>query len=250
MVAPVAAQGEERHLHPAVGPLVRDVGVERLVPPVSGADGVRAGVRACVHPPGVLADRGGVLGHVVEEPVAQQGEPALQQRLRQAPDLVEGEPPQVGACRVPVARVDVLVRPGQEAEGGPAPVGVGDVQEADPAGGLREEGGVGVGDHGADVVARDAEAGQPQVFGERLDVVRHGPLVVAPVGFGRGAHAAQVHGDHPAAARRCGHHLVPLPPGLRPAAQQEQGLAVPAAGDVVQPDAVDVRVVAGEAAVE
>lgn len=163
---------------------------------------------------------------------------ARQELLGQALHLVEGEPPQVAEAG-----------PGQQRHLRPCLLGVRDVEEGESAGGPGVVGGEGVGDHRADVVARDVGPFQAEVGEQGPDVGGHRLLVVSALRLGGAAHAAQVHGDHPVAAGQGGHHLVPLPPGLRPAAEQDERLAA-AALHVVQAGAVDLGVVAGEAAVE
>ena len=79
--------------------------------------------------------------------------------------------------------------------------------------------------------------------GERVDVLRHGLLVVAARRLGGLPEAAQVRRDHGVGLRQLRHQRPPHVAGLRVAVQQDHRLAL-AGGEIVKPDAVDL----GEAA--
>ncbi len=105
--------------------------------------------------------------------------------------------------------------------------------------------GVGVGDHQPDVVTGDAHMLVAERGGERVDVLRHGLLVVALLGLGGLAEAAQIGRDDGVGLGELRNQRQPHVAVLGVAVQQEDRLALP--GDqVVELYAIDV----GEAALD
>ena len=119
--------------------------------------------------------------------------------------------------------------------------------QGEPARRAAVGGSVAVRDQGSDIVPDDVHLPRQAEPGQQLvDVLGQGGRVVA-AGRGVGAaRAAQVRRDDGEVPGERRHHLAPHVPGLRVPVQQHQSRAAAAAG-VVQPDAVRLGGVLGEA---
>ena len=224
----LASDGEHRHrqLRCRERPVVLDVPQQRPVLGEPRGERFAAGID-----PGVVFNP--VRGHRVrlperppEPPREESALPSLDHAFRQVRHHKEAE-----VERAAMGRVHERLQPERRQQ---------QVHEDQPLHLLWVGAGVGVGDHAADVVANQVYAVEPKGVDELAHVLRLVGLLVSRHGLLGAAGAAQVRHDHRSPA--CGERrddVPPRPPRLRPAVQQHDGVAGPAA-DVAKPCAVHV----------
>src|SRR6187402_397046 len=131
-------------------------------------------------------------------------------------------------CEVPELRGRLLP---------PTPARKGNVEHRKMADSVPEQGGLCQRDHAADIVPAHRITIMAERAHDLVCVARHRRLVITVEWAIGEARTAQVHGNHTEMLGEWWHHVMPLPPGFRPAVEQEDRRTF-AAGDGIDLDTV------------